>query len=425
MDTQKQKVPVSKADETMIRNSGHVYDRPALVMGRISLVRSLGRAGVPVILAREGNLVFERASRYVRGFLRLPSLRYDDSEALGMLLDYGRNLDRKPVAFFNGESDVMLFSANRGELEKYYSFHLAKHGLITKLVNKADFAGLAEECDLPVPKTYLPKSRDEYLEVASKLGYPCLLKPIRQRMWHDDRVVASIGLRKAYLLKSEEQFMKLISRFELEPGRDMLQEYIPGRDSDHYDYHVYLDRQDNIRGEVLGHKIRTCPIHFGQGCYTEYCDNREIADVCLSALNKIGYTGVANINVKRHEATGKYYILEINPRFSLWTVIDSACGVNLPHLYYCDQAGIEMPSQEAHGRPRRWLWLNHDFKAMLAYRRKGELTFTEWLKSFFNRPGKIECHIFSPDDILPAFASVFISGYLGIRKLADYVRHLL
>jgi predicted ATP-grasp superfamily ATP-dependent carboligase len=159
---------------------------------------------------------------------------------------------------------------------------------------------------------------------------------------------------------------------------------------------------------VVGHKIRIHPVHFGMGCYTEYCEEPEITRLCLNALKKIGYIGAANINIKRHAVTGKDYILEINPRFSIWTIFDSACGVNLPLAQYCDALGMKIPEFNRHGRPQRWLWFGADVRAMIAYRKSKELTFGQWLKSYLSKPGKIEFHVFSWDDPLPLLAAWFI-----------------
>jgi hypothetical protein len=84
----------------------------ALILGRISLVRSLGRLGIPITLAREGSPVLEKASRYVKRFIELPNLDSEPEKAIDKLIEYGQSVSVKPIAFLNGESDVMLFSRN-------------------------------------------------------------------------------------------------------------------------------------------------------------------------------------------------------------------------------------------------------------------------------------------------------------------------
>lgn len=401
------------------------YTRKALALGRISLVRSLGREGIPVTVVREGGEVFERASRYCREFLRVPSLVTRQQEALDILQEYGRCQDEKPVAFFNGESDVMLFSANRDHLSDHFEIVLSPHELLESLVDKGKFARLCEEFDLPVPRTVVPRSREEYLDAAGNIGFPCVLKPVSQRLWHSAEVLKAIGLRKAMLIPDAESLERVLNLLPPACGRDMIQQYIPGDDQQNYDCHMYIDRQGNLRGELLEHKLRTYPIHFGQGTYIHYSDDSRILRLCRETLKKIGYRGAADLNLKRDTKTGRVYLLEINPRFSLCTVIDTVCGVNLPLLQYLEGCGLPVPRLKAHGAPRRWLWFGSDVKAMRDYCRRRELTFGGWLHSFFSYSGKVEFHIFAWDDPLPLLVSCWQSVLNFIERGFRYLRRRL
>lgn len=398
------------------------WHHKALVLGRIGIVRSLGREGIQVALAREGSMVFERASRYCQEFIYLPSLVSNLDKALEVLEQYGERQDVKPVAFFNGESDVLFFSKYRKRLGEYFRIILAPHDLIISLIDKAKFAKLAEKHDLPVPKTIIPQTQEDFFKAAERVGYPCILKPISQRRWHTPEIINAIGLCKAMLINGPEELKGILKILPRVDGREMVQEYIPGDDQQHFDFHAYLDRMGNPRGALVGHKIRTYPIHFGQGCYTHYVEEPRVANTCLESLRKIGYTGAANINVKRHAETRVDYILEINPRFSLWTIIDSRCGVNLPLLLYYDAVGSYLPVMKPHGAPRRWLWFGSDIKAMNAYWACGELTPWQWLRSFFTQKGEIEFHVFSWDDPLPLVAYWWISIRSFWRRLLGFLK---
>jgi D-aspartate ligase len=380
----------------------------ALILGRIGLVRSLGRLGIPITLARESSQVLEKASRYVKRFIELPDINSEPEKAIDKLIQYGQSVAVKPIAFFNGESDVMLFSRNRELLGKYFRIILADHELVSQLVDKNRFWELAVRYNLPVPKTIIPNSEPELYDAAWQITFPLILKPIRQRIWHRPAYLDAIGYRKAILIKNEDELKNIIGIIPPINGEIMVQQYIPGPDANHYDYHCYIDKNGVPRGGIVGHKIRTYPIHFGQGCYTHYIDEPKIEKMCLDTLNTIKYFGAANINTKRHNGTGQDYILEINPRFSLWTIFDSLCGVNLPLMQYLNALSMEIPDIKPSGEPQRWLWLGADLKAMLNYRKSGELTLFEWLKSFFRYKGHIEYHIFAWDDPAPSVYNVVI-----------------
>ncbi|KPJ59510.1 MAG: hypothetical protein AMJ46_10865 [Latescibacteria bacterium DG_63] len=381
------------------------YANKALVVGRIGLVRSLGREGISVTLARESGRVFERWSRYCREFVLLPNLVTDEDSAVEVLLRYGRKQEQKPIVFLSAESDVLTFSRHRDKFSELFHVTLPCHDLLLDLIDKGRFARLADAKGLPVPKTLVPQSKEECFEAADEVGYPCVVKPISQRLWHTPEILSRIGLKKALLARNPDDLATLLAQLPPVGGHELIQQYIPGEDSLHHDFHTYIDCSGRVRGSVVGHKLRTFPIHFGQGCYTRFVEEPAVERVCLDALKKLNYTGVANINTKRHAETGKDYILEINPRYSIWGILDSMCGVNLPLLQYCDAVGLDTPNRQPTGHPQRWLWFGADFKAMLRYRRVGELTLRQWVTSYVREKGRIEFHVFAPDDPLPLAAA--------------------
>src|SRR6266480_5798567 len=66
------------------------------------------------------------------------------------------------------------------------------------------------------------------------------------------------------------------------------------------------------------------------------------SDVCSSDLElvrRLGLRGVAKLDFKR-APDGQLYLLEVNPRFTLWHHLGARAGVNIPALVYADLAGL-------------------------------------------------------------------------------------
>jgi predicted ATP-grasp superfamily ATP-dependent carboligase len=381
----------------------------------MGLVRSLGREGIPVVLGRESRQVFERKSKYSREFVLIPGFDSKPDKTLELLTEIGQNYNEKPVVFFNGESDVLFFSKYRDRLSQYYNIVLADDEMIKDLLNKDRFSILSDKFSLPTPKTFIINTKNEFKKYVPETGFPFVIKPVKQRLWHQPNILEAIGLHKALLINNQNELDSFLLRYPDETFDLLLQQYIPGTDSDHYDLHTYIDKSGNEKGTVLGRKIRTYPVHFGIGCYTHYEDLQEVNELCIDALNKINYRGVANINLKKHSQTGEFYIFEVNPRFSIWTIIDTACGVNLPMQAYNDALDIPTENLIPHGKPQRWLYFNSDFKAMIGYRKYGELTIWGWVKSYFSYKGKIEFHVFAWDDPIPLLF-VFWTNFISFFK---------
>lgn len=392
----------------------------------MGIVRSLGREGIRVILGRESNQVFERVSRYSNEFYLVPGFDSKPDETLESLTNFGKKFDNRPVVFFNGESDVLFFSKFRNRLSQFYNIVLAEDEMIKDLLNKDRFSILSDKYSLPTPKTFIVNSKDDCKKYSVNTGFPVVIKPVKQRLWHQQNIIDVIGIHKALLINNQNELDDFLIKYPDEPFDLLLQQYIPGTDNDHYDLHTYIDKSGNEKGTVLGRKIRTYPVHFGIGCYTHYEDLPEVNRLCIDTLSKINYRGVANINLKKHSETGEFYIFEINPRFSIWTIIDTACGVNLPLLAYNDALDIPTEYLVSHGNPQRWLYFGSDFKAMLGYRKYGELTVWEWLKSYFSYKGKIEFHVFAIDDPVPFIYVLWTSTKnFIIRSINFILRKLL
>ena len=392
------------------------YQVAALVTGRIGLVRSLGREGVPVTLTVPARYPFvtARYSRYSRHILPVPHFEMQTDAALECLETWAKGQASPPVVMCNGESDVLLFARHRERLSQYFRIPLATTALLEALVHKGKFAALAQERQIPSPQTLIPRSKDECMQLARQIGYPCVLKPVNQRHWHKPGYVQATKSSKALLLRNEPDLIRTLERYPAISGSEMIQEYIPGPDDQHFDFHCYIDQQGSVTGSLVAQKIRTYPIHFGMGSYVRLVHEPSITQLCLEALHRIGYVGAANINLKRHAETGRDYILEINPRFSVWTAFDQACGLNLALHQYRDALGFPVTSQQPAVNTQRWLWFGHDLKAMRQYRKQGELTFWKWCLSLFSEPGRVEFQVFAWDDpfVLP------IGWWISVRSLA-------
>ena len=389
----------------------------ALVLGRIGLIRSLGRAGVPVAVAQEARVTLERGSRYCGEYLQLPHLELEQERALEVLEAFGRRQTQRPVLFFNAESDVLLASGHRDRLGRFFRMVLAPDPLIRDLVHKDRFARLAELHGIPVPATAVPESAGEAVDEADRIGYPCVLKPVRQRLWHRAEIVAAVGWRKGLLVHGRRELEAVLSRLPPLDGQVLLQEYVPGTDDRHVDFHGYVDREGTLRGWLVGRKIRTFPVHFGQGCYVRSIEAPEVANLCRRVLERIGYVGAVNINLKEDARTDEVRVLEINPRFSLWTVLDACCGVNLPLLQYLDAQGLPLPEPRGARASGRWLWWSRDLKALMEYRRTAEWSVRSWLGSLVRGRGPLEYHVWARDDPFPMLLSAGLVLY-GLSRRA-------
>lgn len=86
------------------------------------------------------------------------------------------------------------------------------------------------------------------------------------------------------------------------------------------------------------------PEKFGTGIVVQSVINDDITEFSEQLLKHIGYTGISEIEYKRNPITGKYYLIEINPRFWDQHQLSKSRGINLPLLAYNDLANKVTPT---------------------------------------------------------------------------------
>ncbi|MEO6576573.1 MAG: hypothetical protein ABIP89_22185 [Polyangiaceae bacterium] len=391
----------------------------AVLTGDLNMVRCFDDAGLRTMLVGSDpdDLKFHSrsgASRLIADPRTEPERAVDDLVALG------KALPGRPALFYDSDPMLVLISRNRVVLERYFRFRMPDPELVEALASKVEFDGLARRLDLPVPKTVLSRDVSSGREAAAKLTLPCMFKPVSHAGWYTSDVVVEAGAKpfKALLAETYEQFLALwkkMSRFD----RDfVVQEYVPGRDSCIYSFHAYLDDRSRPLGYFVGQKLRTYPKTSGVSTYLELTHDAEVERLGFEILSRMKFVGPVKLDFKKDEARGRFYLLEMNPRFNLWHHLGAACGINLPRIAYDDLFGTASAARFTEYRTGvRWLSFGNDARAFLRdYRPGGELTLAQWLWSL--RGEKIH-DVFSWRDPQPfgawlmRYASTFARARLG------------
>jgi predicted ATP-grasp superfamily ATP-dependent carboligase len=130
-------------------------------------------------------------------------------------------------------------------------------------------------------------------------------------------------------------------------------------------YHVYIDEAGKLVAEFTGRKIRTRPAAFGDSTALEITAAPDVAKLGREVVERIGLRGVAKVDFKRG-ANGRLYLLEVNPRFTLWHHLGARAGVNVPALVYDTLVGRVRPPVERARAGVRWCKVWSDYPAARA-----------------------------------------------------------
>ena len=374
----------------------------ACVIGDMDLLRPLGLANIPCAAVAPPGAP-PRYSRFTRAVVEWADPSDESGALVDKLIHFARGQSKKPVLFYEGDWDLLLISRHRGRLASYFHFVVPDGALVEDLVDKARFRTLARTLGLPVPpSTQVHTASADPDDV--DLAYPLILKPLTRRTatWRPIFTELNQSEAKALEVRSREELTELWPRLASSGVELLAQELIEGPETNIESYHAYVDRDGSIVASFTGRKIRTYPKGYGHSTALEITASAEVASLGADLIQRLDLRGVAKLDFKR-SPEGTLYLLEVNPRFSLWHHPGAEAGVNLPALVYDDMVEGTRRSTGPAEPGVRWCRLLNDVKAA----REEGISFLRWL------PWAMTCDARATlawDDPLP-----FLRGVLWAR----------
>jgi D-aspartate ligase len=361
---------------------------PVLLLGGINLVRALGLAGIPAIVASPDPDDPAFSSCYCNGRVVLPPLSEREA-VVQALLDTSARLfqsyGRQVPLMFGNDDYLELIHAHRDRLQGRFLMILNDQDVAQSLMEKSRFADLAASRGVPVPLTL----RWE-VEGADGLGrFPgkVLVKPKLKMDWHDsplhDLLFTDDGKALVFENGAAAMAHPLVERHR---NQLTFQEFIPGDDRHLWSFHGFADENGELIAAFVGRKIRTYPPITGESAFIEMVRDPGLAAFGKLIAGRIPLRGFFKIDFKQDPRDGRLFALEVNARCTLWHYLGAVNGVNLVGAAYEYLVhGRRMPSA-SYSTERRWVYMRLDFLAFRALARRGELGLVSWLRSLAAAP---------------------------------------
>lgn len=361
----------------------HKSSPPVVLLGGLNIVRALGLAKIPAIIASSERRTPSMASRYCAGSVALPPLS-ERQAYVEALAQAGRRLAAQHGAplplFYDNDDRLAVVQDCRAELAPHFALLLNEPALGAALLDKSAFQGLAERRGLPVPRRIDPAALD------AESG-PVLVKPKLRTAWDHSIVLNQLfgGVGKARIFSSgrEAGADALVRQLA---GQLTFQEYVPGDDSAIWSFHGFAAPGGEVLAWFVGRKIRTYPANTGDSSYLSLARDAGLAELGRDIAARLSLAGIFKMDFKRSSTTGRFHLLEVNTRFNLWHYLGAKNGVNLPRVAYEFLTEGKRP-ERAKARTRyRWLSLRYDWRAYKELRARGELSTAGWLWSLAQAP---------------------------------------
>lgn len=382
----------------------------------LDISRIMASQGIQVYGIDHNRFIPGRFSKACR-FIYCRYSERDEEQYIGFLQEFGSQLKIKPVIFPLSDDHVSLFSKYRENLSPYFAFMMPEHSLVKQLVTKAGLYSLLCKNGMPSPKTFFVNNMDSFKSNAEQVDFPAIIKPEESSLWHSERASRLLrkglfaGRPKVIYCQNFKELKEAYEQIMLVDKRVVIQEVIPGKDSNLIYVAFYCDANSEVLGYFSGIKLRVIPKGFGSASYVKSYDDPELKSIVISFLKKINYRGLGGIEFKRDGRSGVYKLIEFNPRFGMWDGLSARCGVNLPYIAYMDIIGRPVERKLEFRSGIIWVDWQRDIRAFIEYRNSGEITLRKWLKSL---KGEKMVAIFSCSDWKPG---LFLSLNLLIRLL--------
>ena len=325
----------------------------------------------------------------------------------------GPTLDAAAVLVPCTDMSVLLTSRHRGELAPRFHVLLPDPDVVEMLVDKARFYAFAQREGLPLPPTFVLRSRDDAAEAARALRFPAVLKPtVKTPEW--ERHTSA----KVYQVTSADELLRVYDRCAAWTDALVAQEWIAGGDTDHYTCNAYFGEGGEPLAALTTRKLRQWPPTGGQACLSVEVADEAVLAVTVRLFRSVRHRGLGYLEMKRDARTGEYLIIEPNVgRPTGRSATAEAAGVEMLYTMYCDALAWPLPANRAQTfRGTKWIYLRRDLQSAVRHWTRGELTLRDWLSSC--RGPMVEA-LFSWRDPVPFWADLWRALVAAATRRTD------
>ena len=340
-------------------------------------VKSLSQRNLPVIAFEKNATRPETKTNLCQRILYYQ----DESELLSQIESTCTQLTGRPLLFASGDALVQFIHDHRGRLTEWVDMDFADPETLELLLQKTRFAEFACENGFKVPRTVVVKDQSSLQRCQQELTFPCVVKPAwRSAAWKAAR------FPKVFVFQNPQELASRFDRiYSVEPEL-IVQEWVPGDDSDIYFCLTYFDNHSKCLGEFTGRKLRQWPVGTGSTACAEPVDEPSVTQQTMRLFEHVNYRGFGSVEFKRHEKTGEFYIMEPTVgRCNHQSYIATANGVNLPCIAYQSLTGIDL--ELPHRDPKKVTWIDDQFDALsiIVSLFSGRLNVTHVFRSYAGR----------------------------------------
>ena len=237
--------------------------------------------------------------------------------------------DAAVLALGVGDGYVRLLSGCASRMPKNAIVPYLDNGQLDRLIVKENFYRLCDELGIDHPRT-LTVHPGEDVPASLPFPYPVVVKASDSSRYFAHPFP---GQRKVYFPENCTELVEAIGAMRSAgyEGGVVVQEHIPGNDDSMHVLTCYSDSAGRVSAACLGHVLleEHTPTGIGNHALIVTERNDELVDLGVSLLERVGFRGLSNIDIRFDARTGRYLFLELNARQGRSNYYAAVAGVSL------------------------------------------------------------------------------------------------
>lgn len=331
----------------------------------LAVAKALKENGYYVVSICDSKDSYGYYSKYADEKILAPSIHDNPNEFHKFFINLLNHKDADVLIPMNDYSAEYL-SKNKQELSHFAHFIIPDYQIFITGYDKNRLMKVCQREGFPHPIT-MDLSLENYVELASKMVYPALIKPN----------ITTGGRGFARVTNSTELIDKY-PKIQAEYGDCHIQEFIPSG-GEQFKVELFMKDGKSLNATVM-HKIRFYPENGGSSCCSVSILRDDLVNMCERVLKTINWEGFADFDLIEDPRSGEVKIMEINPRVPACIRLSIVSGVDFGTMIADASLGNPVQNYKySIGKTLRYMALD---ALWFAYSQKRFSTSPKWLKLF-------------------------------------------
>lgn len=345
----------------------------------LTVMRSMGRAGLRVITGKVHGKASVQYSRYSTEVWEHPSVKTSEEEFVAALVRYLSERKDIVYVFPVGEAFLECLARHFEEIPSSVTLVMPPADTVLTCLDKSSFCRIASELEIPTSDTRLAHNLAELGVVSKDIGFPCIIKPNNSQTHFFNK--------KAIIAKTAEELQKHLTVWP--EGNDYLivQNYFEG---DRHNCHFA-----SLNGKLVGYfehvTLRTTRIDMTGLTVVGITvrPNPRIRKYCEDLVERLNYSGVGCAQFLENPKNGQLCFLELNPRLAASCAFGYRWGLDFPKMaLQCanhNGSTAVLSGQVADSYPlgKRMHWFFGDIEGLTEAIKAREIGFKESVSWFY------------------------------------------